>query len=35
MKHVSREDRSVLIELLKQLGKQQAEADVQAVKRER
>jgi MarR family transcriptional regulator, 2-MHQ and catechol-resistance regulon repressor len=35
MKHFSREDRAVLIELLKRLGKPQAQTDVQAVRRER
>jgi MarR family transcriptional regulator, 2-MHQ and catechol-resistance regulon repressor len=35
MKHFSREDRTALIDLLKQLGKQQVEADVEAVRRER
>jgi MarR family transcriptional regulator, 2-MHQ and catechol-resistance regulon repressor len=34
MKHFSRDDRTALIELLKRLGKQQAE-DVQAVRRQR
>jgi MarR family 2-MHQ and catechol resistance regulon transcriptional repressor len=35
MKHFSREDRTTLIDLLKQLGKQQVEADVEDVRRER
>jgi MarR family transcriptional regulator, 2-MHQ and catechol-resistance regulon repressor len=35
MKHFAREDRAALIDLLKQLGKQQVEADLQAVRRER
>jgi MarR family transcriptional regulator, 2-MHQ and catechol-resistance regulon repressor len=35
MKHFSREDRTVLIDLLKRLGKRQAEADLQAAQRER
>jgi MarR family transcriptional regulator, 2-MHQ and catechol-resistance regulon repressor len=35
MKHFSREDRAALIDLLKQLGKQQAEADIETARRER
>jgi MarR family transcriptional regulator, 2-MHQ and catechol-resistance regulon repressor len=35
MKHFPREDRAALMELLKQLGKEQVEAEVEAVRRER
>jgi MarR family transcriptional regulator, 2-MHQ and catechol-resistance regulon repressor len=34
MKHFSREDRSALIDLLKQLGKQQVDTDAEAVRHE-